>query len=140
MESHCVPVQQRPLVCCHTDYCRSSHSDTEKSNMGLICVTVTELYNNRCIYETLRCLRSICKALLGLTVTLQSHCVPGCPPVFQWLGHSGPVCQLVDICLLPPPSVVMAAKPPHHHHQTRSPPLAGRPSPPLSRVSPRHQL
>lgn len=55
---------------------------------------------------------ALCKALLGFTVTLQSHCVPGCPPVSQWLGHSGPVCQLVDICLLPPPSVVMAAKPP----------------------------
>lgn len=66
--------------------------------------------------------RSICKAQLGFTVTLQSHCVPGSPPVSQWLDHSRPVCQLVDICLLPPPSVVMAANPPsarpHHRHQT----------------------
>lgn len=62
------------------------------------------------------------------------HCVPGCPPVSQCLDHSGPVCQIVDICLLPPPSVAMAAKKkkPHHHGQT--PPLAGRPafSTPLS--------
>ena len=41
---------------------------------------------------------------------------PECPPVSLWLDHSGPVCQLVDICLLPPPSVVMATNPPPPPH------------------------
>lgn len=88
--------------------------------MGFICVSFTKRYDDRCIYERLQCVCSVCKALLGFTVTLRSHCVPGCPPVSQWLGHSGPVCQLVDICLLPPPSVAMAAKPPQP--PTPSPP------------------
>lgn len=54
----------------------------------------------------------ICRTLLGFTVALQSHCAPGRPPVSHWLEHSGPVCQLLDICLLPPASVVMTANPP----------------------------
>lgn len=92
------------------------------------------------LFMRLQCMRSPYKAQLGFTVTLQSHCVPGCPPVSQRLDHCGPVCQLVDICLLPPPSVVMAATPSSLLPPDPSLPLAGRPSPPLSRVSPRHQL
>lgn len=87
-----------------------------------------------------QCLCSICAVLLGFTVTLQSHCVPGCPPVSQWLDHSAPVCQLVDICLLPPPSVVMAAT--THTHTIATMPLSspvGLLHPSLV-FPPRHQL
>jgi len=80
--------------------------------MGLIYADFPKLNSDRFVYEKLRCWCSIWETLLGFTVSLQSHCVSGCPPVSQWLGHFGPVCQLVDICLLPPPSVVMAANPP----------------------------
>lgn len=89
------------------------------------------MYWNMICDTRLRRWRSICKARLGSTVTLQAHCVPGCPPVSQWLDHSGPVCQLVDICLLPPPSVVMAANPPPPAHTIATRP----PSPPLASTS-----
>lgn len=77
--------EQRLLIWCHSDYCNSTHWDAEKSNMSLVYVKFTKLYGDRCIDESVQCLCSICKALLGFTVTLQSHCVPGCPPVSQWL-------------------------------------------------------
>lgn len=40
------------------------------------------------------------------------------------LDCSEPVCQLVDICLLPPPPVVMTATPSHTHTHTRPSPLS----------------
>ncbi|CAB1419962.1 unnamed protein product [Pleuronectes platessa] len=44
-------------------------------------------------------------------------------------GNPGPVCQLVDICLLPPPSVVMATTPPPTSPSLL--PFSPVPSPPL---------
>lgn len=95
---------------------------------------------------------------LKYTVTVVLMCVPmfvfymhspawlhsvSAVPLCSWmstclsvLDHSGPVCQLVDICLLPPPSVVMAATTHTHTITTMPLLLPGWPFPPLSRVSP----
>lgn len=103
--------EEKSLIWFNSDY-NSANWNARPKDTGLIYVTFTKLHNDRFIYERLKYLSCICKTLLGFTATLQSHCVPRCPPVSQWLEHSGPVCQLVDICLLPPLSVVMAANPP----------------------------
>lgn len=101
---------------CNNEYHKSAYWDAYPKDIGLIYDKFAKLHNDRFLSDRLQCLSCMCGALLGFTVTLQSHCVPGCPPVSQWLEHSGSVCQLVDICLLPPPSVVMAANPPYYHH------------------------
>lgn len=105
-------VLQKSVVWCNSDFHKSANGDARLKDTGLIYAKFTKLHNDRFIYERLQCLSCLFEALPGFTVALQSHCVPGCPPVSQWLEHSGSVCQLVDICLLPPPSVVMAANPP----------------------------
>lgn len=58
-------------------------------------------------------------------------CASGRPPVSQWLGHFGPVCQLVDICLLPSSISRHGCNPPTPHRPVIST---------LLWCFPRHQL
>lgn len=110
---------------------------------------------NRCTSDSELCL---CSSARGFTVT--PHHLhpptegPGRPPVPRPLGPLRlPVCQLVDICLLPPPSVVMAATEPLPQTPTTPSPTAlphPRPAarlhytatrqPPSTPAPPRHQL
>lgn len=99
--------------------------------------TVTDLFmsdSSVCVLHTKPCLAS--QSPCSPTVFLDVHLS------LSGLSTLGPACQLVDICLLPPLPVVMAANPPYTTTTNPppppdpSPPLAGQPSPPLSRVSP----